>query len=310
MQALKNHIPGQIALTPFQNLKTVVESCSVYALNPIELNVFETYQTTQQVGLLFNDMVLTTMLRGKKVMYLPQKSPFDYIPGESVLVQPNEKMVIDFPEATTDHPSQCLALAINGDCIRRTVDLLNERFPKAESGDQWLVRPDEFHFSNSLEITDTIDKLVRICREDTPVKDLLAEVATQELLIRLMQTQARSGILRHYRQISSRNRFAHVVQYIHQNLSAALSVAELAAQACMSEPTFYRTFKRELGVTPLEFILTERLRIARKLLSSTDLPIVEVAGETGFASVHHFHAMFKRAEGITPGSYRERFRVG
>ena len=92
-------------LTNERHLKTLVENRTTYSHNQFELNVFETHLMAHQVELEFNDFVLTSMFRGKKVMHL-DKGSFDYLPGESVVIAPGEKMVIDFPEACPDNPTQ------------------------------------------------------------------------------------------------------------------------------------------------------------------------------------------------------------
>lgn len=95
-----------------RSLFTLVENRSVYTMDACELNVFETHQRAKEVNLQFGDWVLTSMLRGKKVMHLAGRPGFDYLPGESVIVPPHELMKIDFPEAGKETPTQCLALAI------------------------------------------------------------------------------------------------------------------------------------------------------------------------------------------------------
>ncbi len=91
-----------------RDLKTLVENRTTYTLDNCELNIFETHQQASGVNLVFGDLVLTTMLKGKKVMRLFDKPEFDYLPGESVIVPPNEVMRIDFPEAEWNARWFCL----------------------------------------------------------------------------------------------------------------------------------------------------------------------------------------------------------
>jgi hypothetical protein len=127
--AQNNFISG----VPWRNsrdLKTLVENRTTYTLDNCELNIFETHQEAADVNLVFGDLVLTTMLKGKKVMHLFDKPGFDYLPGESVIVPPNELMRIDFPEAKWDNPTQCIALSISKEMIENTLTCSMRSFQK------------------------------------------------------------------------------------------------------------------------------------------------------------------------------------
>ncbi len=83
-----------------------------------------------------------------------------------------------------------------------------------------------------------------------------------------------------------------------------VSLEELASVACLSPSHFLRSFRRAFGETPHRFLTMRRLREARRLLLTTDLPVTEVCLSVGFASLGSFGALFHRYHGISP----ERFR--
>jgi len=307
--AAHRFVPAPQALTPYHDLKTLVENRAVYNLQHCELNIFETHQQSENVSLSFNSLTFTSMLRGKKVMHLFGDTHFEYHPGESVVVPASETMLIDFPEASQNSPTQCIALAIDKEKIKETLDILNEKYAKVESKDTWQIQTEQFHLQNTQELTYTINRLVHLSKEDNLAKDIFANMALQELLIRLMQTQARKVIFSNYQQHSSSNRFAYVIEYIQQHLNDNLTVKQLSDLACMSEPHFYRSFKREFGVAPLEYILQEKIKVAKKLLRTTNKNITEICFQSGFNSLNYFCSLFKKMEQVTPKQYQDRMKM-
>ncbi|WP_233219214.1 AraC family transcriptional regulator [Adhaeribacter arboris] len=297
-------------LHPEPSLFSLVENRSAYSLENCELNVFETHQSAVNVNLSFKDWVLTSMLRGKKVMHLFNKPAFEYLPGESVIVPPHEVMKIDFPEAERTNPTQCVALAISAEQIRRTIDALNERCPKADSQDQWGLNQNFFHLINNQELAESINRLIRLSLNDkTREKDMLAGLTLRELLIRLMQTQARKLFELNYAQLSGSYRFAHVMQYIKENITAKLEVDKLSEQACMSRANFFRKFKEQFGYTPADYILQERLRLAKKYLQNPFNSITQVCFMAGFQNLHYFIRVFKKVTGNTPKAYQQQYKI-
>ena len=299
------HLPATVAPLAPEHLHSLVENRTVYQLEGFELNVFETHRAVHRVPLRLEGLALTTMLRGKKVMHLPGREAFDYLPGESVVVDKNELMEIDFPDACLCQPTQCLAVAIAPDTIRHTVDMLNERYPRAETHQPWAIEGPEYaHLTNTPELTDTLGRLVAVSRTTDINKDVLASFTLQELLVRLMQTQARQLIYHDYARHLTTHRFAAVVGYIKEHLADSLTIDKLSALACMSKATFFRVFKREFGITPVEFIIRERLGEAKRLLRHPLASVAEVCLRAGFNNVSYFQSLFKKHEGITPGAYK------
>jgi AraC family transcriptional regulator len=288
------------------SLFTLVENRTAYTLDKCELNVFETHRQAANVNLVFNDWVLTSMLRGKKIMHLPERAAFEYLPGESVVVPPNETMKIDFPEAQHSNPTQCIALAISGEQIQSTIHLLNEHFPRIESTDTWQLEAQYSHLTNSRELTDILDRFIRVSLNDqTREKDMLADLMLRELLIRLMQTQARYLFEANYRQLASGNRFAHIIGFIKENITAKLDVDQLSDKACMSRANFFRKFKEQFGLTPADYILKERIRLAKSYLKNPQNSITQACFMAGFQNLNYFIRAFKKEVGTTPKTFRQ-----
>jgi AraC-like DNA-binding protein len=299
-----------IAGVPWRNdrdLKTLVENRTTYTLENCELNIFETYQQASDVNLVFGDLVLTTMLKGKKIMHLFDKPGFDYLPGESVIVPPNEIMKIDFPEAQADNPTQCIALSISKEMIDSTFNLLNEKFPDKMISKEWSLNSNYFHLINTLDLAEIINRFIRIgVKDSSKEKDLIATLVLKELLIRLSQTQAREMMENVYKELAAGNRMAHVVEYIKRNVREIISLDKLANEACMSKAHFLRTFKQDLGLTPMEYVLHERLKLAKQYLLSGQFQVQEVCYLSGFRNITYFIRAFKQAFGLTPKVFQTR----
>jgi AraC family transcriptional regulator of adaptative response / DNA-3-methyladenine glycosylase II len=82
------------------------------------------------------------------------------------------------------------------------------------------------------------------------------------------------------------------------------SVEELAAEIGISDRHLRRVIREEFGVSPIELAQTQRLLLAKRLLTDTDLPITEVAFASGFASLRRFNAQFKDRYRLNPTSLR------
>lgn len=288
-----------------RSLFSLVENRVAFTMDRCELNVFETYQHAENINLVFGDLVLTSMLRGKKVMHLFGNPGFDYLPGESVIVPPNEVMKIDFPEARVENPTQCIALAISGSQIQDTVNLLNERFPKVDLKDQWHIEHSVFHLINNQDLAENINRIIRIgIKEHSKEKDVLAGLALKELLIRLMQTQARQLIELNCGQLATTNRFAYVINYIRENIREKVDISTLHEKACMSRASFFRKFKETIGVSPGDYILQERISRAKEYLKNPYVSITEVCYMAGFQDLNNFIRTFRKMTGLTPKAFQ------
>jgi AraC family transcriptional regulator, transcriptional activator FtrA len=93
-----------------------------------------------------------------------------------------------------------------------------------------------------------------------------------------------------------------------ERLGEQLDVAAMARHAAVSPRTFARRFREETGTTPLQWLLSQRVLEARRLLERTDLPIDEVAWRSGFGTAASLRDHFRRVTATTPTAYRRSFQ--
>ena len=188
--------------------------------------------------------------------------------------------------------------------IRQTVALLNERCPRADDEWQLDLTQSRYFVTDDAPTRHTLGRLLDIIMERNRAQALFATGALHELVVRLLQTQARRLLLDDSRPHAASHRLAHVAEYIKQHLGEPLSSAQLASQACMSKPHFFRCFKTEFGLTAIEYIQQERIKAAKLLLQNPRNTLTDVCFRTGFQDMSHFIRIVKKLTGHTPGELK------
>ena len=295
-----------------RKLTTLVENRTTYNADYAELNIFETHAFAEKVSLTFNFPVIASMLTGKKVMHIEGFDPFDFCPGESVVMPTNKEMVIDFPIATTKMPTQCLALGIDAFKIDEVVQKFNQHVAIENENNTWDLDETSSHLINNTDVNHLIERLTYTFTNNNKSKDVLLDLMIQELIIRLLQTKAKSLIINDPNQIFNDTRIGTVVKYIKDNLTNKdISVAILAKKAYMSTSHFHKQFKNTLGVSPIDYINSEKIKFSKKLIKdSKDFRMSDIAFKSGFNNTSYFNRQFKKMELMTPQQFKASINKG
>jgi AraC-like DNA-binding protein len=98
--------------------------------------------------------------------------------------------------------------------------------------------------------------------------------------------------------------------YINFHYTERITLDDLSHALSVNKYYLQKLFKRHMGISPNEYIIQMRLTRAKQLLRTTRLPVSQVSMDVGISNIGHFINLFKSHEGITPGSYRQRWYQG
>ncbi|MGI5238271.1 helix-turn-helix domain-containing protein [Dactylosporangium sp. CA-139066] len=102
---------------------------------------------------------------------------------------------------------------------------------------------------------------------------------------------------------------SEILAWAAARLDRPLTVEDLARRANVSSRHLTRQFRAAMGTTPLQWLLTQRIRRAQELLESTDEPVDAIAAATGMGTATTLRRHFGRTVGVSPAEYRRTFRI-
>ncbi len=95
------------------------------------------------------------------------------------------------------------------------------------------------------------------------------------------------------------------ISYIHRNYASISSIEEIAASLFVSYSHLRNVFKKEVGVTIHEFLLSVRMEEAKKLLSTSTINLTQIAYDVGYRDYDYFKSVFTKYNGISPKEYQK-----
>jgi AraC-like DNA-binding protein len=101
-------------------------------------------------------------------------------------------------------------------------------------------------------------------------------------------------------------RLKRATEFVADNLSAAISLTDIATAAGLSRMHFAAQFRAATGLSPHEYLLRRRIERAQALLLNSNMPLVQIALDAGFKTQAHFTTVFARFAGETPNVWRQR----
>lgn len=98
-----------------------------------------------------------------------------------------------------------------------------------------------------------------------------------------------------------------VVDYIERNIKKGISLEDVANHVNISTYYLSKIFKKEMGVNFITYITDRKMELAKEMLTTTDVPVLNIALDLAYNEANYFSKAFKKKTGYTPSEYREKF---
>ncbi len=100
-----------------------------------------------------------------------------------------------------------------------------------------------------------------------------------------------------------------IILYLHSNYSRKITIGELAKNFYTNRTTISDCFKKQTGMTIMDYLANLRINIACRCLRSSNLTLENIIEKTGFNDTVNFGRAFKKATGLTPVRYRRKYSI-
>ncbi|MBR6595630.1 MAG: AraC family transcriptional regulator [Oscillospiraceae bacterium] len=162
------------------------------------------------------------------------------------------------------------------------------------------------HFE-SLEISSCMRNILREMELRNTGYEDICQAYMEILIIRLMRSTS-LAVQSEPQVISGNRQCAAVRRYIDLHFKEPLTLEQLADEVHMNKYYLSHAFKREYGVSPINYMISRRVEESKYLLAETDLPMSQISQLLGFSSLSYFSQVFRRSQNESPMEYRKNTR--
>ena len=219
-------------------------------------------------------------------------------PGDAFVVSPGNLHLMGSDTSTVDYYTFLFPLK---NLSFRADDLFEEKLLEPLNSGHLMINP---------RINDTAKELceqlieVHESKNQESESQLTAQIKTKIILLQFILEMWKKGFIIE-NDTNGRNTVEkEMVSYIQQNYTGKISLKEFGEQFHLSEKYISRYFKEHFHITLSQYVTYLRLEHAKQLLQDTDIPVTEVAMQSGYQNVSYFIRSFKKTYEISPLKYR------
>jgi AraC-like DNA-binding protein len=162
----------------------------------------------------------------------------------------------------------------------------------------------KFAFPPESQFCSLLERLFGINAEMNGRNEMLSSCILVNMLTEIMLTLPACA----YNTGDIPRKIRDIRSYLEENFVEAIGLETLSERFSISKYHLCHEFKRYIGLSPNEYLITTRLNKAKGLLRLADLGISEISDMAGFASLNHFFYTFKKHEKMSPSEYRKQWK--
>lgn len=223
------------------------------------------------------------------------------IQGQRFPVKPNDFVIIN-PQvehtelSSPDEPLEYIVLGINGLSFSNLT-------PVSEGGHP-------FSFFNlrdeQKDILRYLNAMVQEATSQSMSYELVCHNLLEILLIKILRHQHFD--LEVSKQSKATKDISFIKHYLETYYHESIQLEDLASMTHLSRFYISHSFKKEIGMSPMEYLIDIRIKESKILLRTTNYSISQVADIVGFTTPTYFSKQFRKSTGISPTDYREQFQ--
>ena len=219
--------------------------------------------------------------------------------GDAFVVSPGNLHLMGSQTGTVDYYTFLFPLKY---ISFRTDDMLDEKLLEPLNSGHLMICPIVKDTAKEL-----CEQLIEIyeAKKDESESKITTQVRTKIILLQFILEMWKKGFVIE-NDTSGRNTVEkEMVSYIQQNFTGKISLREFGEQFHLSEKYISRYFKEHFHITLSQYVTYLRLEHAKQLLQDTDIPVTDVAMQSGYQNVSYFIRSFQKAYAVSPLKYRK-----
>ena len=159
------------------------------------------------------------------------------------------------------------------------------------------------HFE-SVEVSSCLRNILREMEQKNTGYEDICQAYMEILIIRLMRSIDLS-VSADSQPGTGNRQCAAAKRYIDLHFKEALTLEHLAEEVHMNKFYLSHAFKREYGISPINYMNSRRISESKYLLTETDLSMSQIAQLLGFSSLSYFSQVFRKTQGVSPLEFRQ-----